>query len=392
MTDRQGIGIVRSGPDLVKYTTAALVHQRSRATDIHHVTSSPPPVSLQPRSWSWTRTLLILAIAAITTRCATAPRPSPQPPVRPPSDTLTLRVEVADGDDRRIQTIRLEDYVRGTVPAEMPLAEPDAAVAERLARLQAILARTYALAHRGRHAHQGFDLCATTHCQVYRPPDRQPAAVARLVAAAVDRTRGLIISDGNGPIQALFHADCGGHTSSASAVWGGSAPAYLAGVRDSFCLTTPRDDWRLALDRDHLRRILNTTSDTAVGRHLDQIAVLTRDPAGRATRVSVTGEKHVVVRGERLRAVINRQLGPRAFRSARFSVKQQADRVLFSGQGFGHGVGLCQTGAIVQARHGESVAAILAHYYPGTWLAPYPAAAVQPATVERRHRPRLTRR
>ena len=157
-------------------------------------------------------------------------------------------------------------------------------------------------------------------------------------------------------------------------------------------MTTPRDDWRLALNLDHLRRILNTTSDTAVGRRLDQIAVVSRDPAGRATRVSVAGEKHLVVRGERLRAVISRQLGPRAFRSARFSVEQQADRILFSGQGFGHGVGLCQTGAIIRARRGESVDAILTHYYPGTWLEPHPATAAQPATSDLRHRPPITRR
>ena len=392
MATHQGVDIVRSGPDLVKYAIDPLVHQRSRATDRHHVTSRPTFVLLRPRLWSWTRTLLILAIATGTTRCVTARLPAPQPPVPPPSATLTVRVKVAAGDQHRIQTIRLEDYVRGSVPAEMPLAERDAIIADRLARLQAILARTYALANLGRHAHEGFDLCSTTHCQVYRPPERQPPAVARLVTAAVDRTRGLIISDGNGPILALFHAECGGHTSSATAIWGGPAPAYLAGVRDSFCVTTPRDDWRLTVDRDHLRRILNTTSDTAVGRRLDQIAVVSRDPAGRATRVSVDGAKHLVIRGERLRTVINRQLGPRAFRSARFGVEQQADRVLFSGQGLGHGVGLCQTGAIVQARKGESVDAILAHYYPGTWLEPHPAAASTPTTVDLRHRARITRR
>ena len=201
---------------------------------------------------------------------------------------------------------------------------------------------------------------------------RQPEAIARLVAAAVGRTRGLIITDGNGPIQALFHADCGGHTSSATDVWGGPAPGYLGGVRDSVCVTTPRDDWHLALDIDHLRRILNTTPDTAVGQHLDQIAVVSRDRAGRATRVGVTGEQHREIRGERLRAVVSGQLGPRAFRSTLFDVKQQDDRIVFSGHGFGHGVGLCQTGAIVHARQGDSVDSILAHYYPGTWLASIP--------------------
>ena len=352
------------------------------------MTSRPTP---KPhRIWRSTTTLLVLAVVAGQTRCA-APLPTPREP-GPPSAAQTLRIEVADGDAHLVRTIPLEDYVRGSVPAEMPLAERDGAVADRLARLQAILARTYALANRGRHADDGFDLCSTTHCQVYRSPDLQSAAVARRVARAVEETRGLIISDGNGPIQALFHADCGGQTSSATAVWGGPAPAYLGGVRDSFCLTTPRDDWRLALDRDHLRRILNTASDTAVGGRLDQIAVLSRDPAGRATRVRVAGETHHVIRGERLRAVISRQLGPRAFRSARFSVERQADRILFSGQGFGHGVGLCQTGAIARARQGASVGDILAHYYPGTSLAPFPAATTRPPGLDTRQAPRIRRR
>ena len=305
----------------------------------------------------------------------------------------TLQIEVTGGAEHRVETIPVEDYVRGSVPAEMPLGEPEAAVADRLARLQAILARTYALANLGRHAHDGFDLCSTTHCQVYRPPERQPGAVARLVAAAVDQTRGLIITDGQGPIQAVFHADCAGHTSSATAIWGGPTPPYLSGVRDTFCVTAARDAWHLDLDRDHLRRILNTTQDTAVGNRLDRVEVVGRDPAGRAIRVAVAGEVSRVVRGERLRSVISGQLGPRAFRSARFSLEHRADRFLFSGQGFGHGVGLCQTGAIVRARQGESVEAILAHYYPGTWLESHPAApAARPAPSGIRHHPRVTRR
>jgi stage II sporulation protein D len=303
-----------------------------------------------------------------------------------------LRVEVTIGDEQRIRTIPLEAYVRGSVPAEMPLGEHNAAVADRLARLQAILARTFALANRGRHAHEGFDLCSTTHCQVYAPPSRQPAAVARIVAAAVEKTSGVVITDGRGPIQALFHADCGGHTSSATDVWGGPAPGYLAGVRDRFCVTARNTDWHLDLDRDHLRRILNTSQDTAIGGQLDQIAVVSRDRSGRATKVSVTGKEQRVVVGQHLRAVISEQLGPRAFRSTRFRVAQQDDRILFSGQGFGHGVGLCQNGAIVQARQGESIEAILAHYYPGTWLDLKSASPAELSTTRNRLRRPINRR
>jgi len=333
--------------------------------------------------------LLILALAAGAARCATVPLSSPQPPTPPPTAELTLRVEVSVGAEQRIQVLSLEDYVAGSVPVEMPLGEPNARVADRLARLQAILARTYALANRGRHAHEGFDLCSTTHCQVYRPRDQQTPAVARLVTAAIERTRGQIITDGDGPIQALFHADCGGHTSSATDVWGGPAPAYLAGVRDRFCVTSTNTDWHLALTRDHLRRILNTTPETAIGRRLDRMAITDRDPSGRVRDVAVSGERHRVLPANLLRSVISAQLGPRAFRSTRFEMEQEADRVLFSGQGFGHGVGLCQTGAIVQARQGESVDAILAHYYPGTWLITHPAARASHTSAGARHRPSI---
>lgn len=166
-------------------------------------------------------TLLFLFLAA-STRCAS--RSTLERPI-PPRDSPPVTIRVAVGDDRHIQELHLEEYVRGSVPAEMSLAEPNATVASRLAQLQSILARTYALANQGRHSHEGFDLCSTTHCQVYRSQASQPRAVTQVVANAVDRTTGLIITDGQGPIQALFHADCGGQTSSATAIWGGGGSA-----------------------------------------------------------------------------------------------------------------------------------------------------------------------
>ena len=312
-------------------------------------------------------TLLFLFLAA-STRCAS--RSTLERPI-PPRDSPPLTIRVAVGDDRHIQELHLEEYVRGSVPAEMPLAEPNATVASRLAQLQSILARTYALANQGRHSHEGFDLCSTTHCQVYRSQASQPRAVTQLVANAVDLTTGLIITDGQGPIQALFHADCGGQTSSATAIWGGEAPPYLSGVTDRLCVITPRDDWQLDVGRDQLRQILNTSRDTQVGRRLDRIAVIQRDNAGRATEVALEGATQKRVRGERLRSIISGQLGGRAFRSALFTVEPHSNRFRFKGRGFGHGVGLCQLGAIARARRGHSVEAILAHYYPGTWLAPH---------------------
>ena len=319
------------------------------------------------------KTLLILLLALSTARCVS--RPMPRPP-EPPSSTTTSRdarretllVGVEVDGRYQVQRLDLEDYVRGAVATEMPVLQADPAVARRVARLQAILARTYALANRGRHTRDGFDVCSETHCQVYRGVDTQTPAVSRLVAAAVEDTRGQVISDGHRPIDAVYHADCGGHTSSATAVWGGTAPAYLKGVRDRFCVTTPGDDWRLTLDLDHLRRVLNTADDTRIGSRLDRLRVAGRDAAGRVVDVEVSGARTVTVRGERFRAVIAHQLGARAFRSTRFRVTPRGDQVEFSGNGFGHGVGLCQTGAIARARRGHTIGEILAHYYPGTAL------------------------
>jgi peptidoglycan hydrolase-like amidase len=153
---------------------------------------------------------------------------------QPPADAASVSVQI----DGHIQRIPLDDYVRGTVAAEMWLpATEDPATAERIFEVQALVARTYAMANLRRHAAEGFDLCSSTHCQLYRElPDRSAkAAAGRWIEAideAVARTRGQVILFDGAPILALFHANCGGATSAAEAIWGGTARPYLRGVAD----------------------------------------------------------------------------------------------------------------------------------------------------------------
>ena len=119
-----------------------------------------------------------VVIATLTlglTSCA-RPRPVIDPsPVRNP----TIHVELANGG--RVVEIALERYVAGTIVAEADFRGLNQDDALRVAEVQAILARTYALSNRGRHADEGFDLCATTHCQVYRPSEVAGPPVATLV-------------------------------------------------------------------------------------------------------------------------------------------------------------------------------------------------------------------
>ena len=115
-----------------------------------------------------------------------------------------------------------------------------------------------------------------------------------------------------------------------------------------------------------LRRALNASDATRVGRRLDDLEITEQDAAGRAVHVTLHGARTVAVRGERLRSMINASLGPRAIKSTRFTVRRNGRKLLFEGRGFGHGVGLCQTGALARARAGHSPRDIIAHYYPGT--------------------------
>ena len=277
-----------------------------------------------------------------------------------------IRIQIEEGTTARIRAIPLEDYVIGSVLAELPLGTLDPAAAERMAQVQAIVSRTYAVANLGRHAHEGFDLCATTHCQLFRFAQAWASEISRIARAATEATSGLVIVYENKPIQALFHSDCGGYTSAAGHVWGGPTPPYLRAVPDTFCSIDRREAWRFAIEVERLRDALNQNVRTSVGARLDRIAVVERDKGERAVRLVLDGEHAPMVRGEELRAVLTQSFGAHSIRSTRFTVRRDAAQFVFEGRGYGHGVGLCQTGAIARARAAHSPQEIIQYYYPGT--------------------------
>jgi stage II sporulation protein D len=280
----------------------------------------------------------------------------------------------------RIQRLPLDDYVRGTVAAEMWVPpDEDPSVAERIFEVQALVARTYAVANLGRHAADGFDLCSTTHCQVYRQHAASAAGNTPRWAEAIDdsvaRTPGQVILFDEAPILALFHANCGGATSAADAIWGGIVRPYLTSVADGdMCARAPGATWRTPLTRDAITRALDADARTAVGGRLDSIDIVQTDAAGRALLVALSGARSPVVRGEELRLVLVRAFGSRSVRSPRFTIRRDGETFVFEGKGIGHGAGLCQFGAMTRLRAGGSPASIIAHYYPGAtigrWRAP----------------------
>jgi stage II sporulation protein D len=113
---------------------------------------------------------------------------------------------------------------------------------------------------------------------------------------------------------------------------------------------------------------LNKDARTRAGSRLDGLEVLERDRAGRVERIAVHGAEERIVRGEALREVLGQTLGARTIRSTWFDVRRNGGTFVFEGRGFGHGVGLCQAGALARVRSGDKLTAILQRYYPGTRL------------------------
>jgi stage II sporulation protein D len=307
--------------------------------------------------------LLALALVTVAAACVSLPEAASVRTV--PTARFALPTHVRVRVAGRVRKVALEEYVIAAALSELtPVGEaPD--VVRRVYEVQTILARTYAVSNVGRHASGGFDFCDGTHCQLYQPArlaSSRFAAVARLAESA---TRGRIVTYANRIARTTFHADCGGHTGSAHAVWTGGPFAYLTGAPDDVPEVSHRT-WQFAASADQLRRAINDDRDASVGSRLRTVRVSERDGSGRAVRIELVGDTRRALGGERFRALVNAAFGDRAIQSTRFTVSASGSGYRFDGTGFGHGVGLCQAGALARARRGQTTDAILASYFPGT--------------------------
>lgn len=257
-----------------------------------------------------------------------------------------------------INTLPLEDYLRGVVPCEMPVTfHPEALKA------QAVVARTIALRWLGKHSAQGADFCDLTHCQVYQGA----SAESPRVDAALAQTRGLVLTHQGELASTVYHSTCGGHTADANLVWPGrERTPYLKGQPDALdgepaCAKSPHFRWTASISSGEL--------DSVAGFRDAQVRVLETDPSGRAALVQLTwpgGRSEMT--GEQFYLLVGRKLGWNRLKSARFTVRSVHGGWLFEGRGLGHGVGMCQWGANGRANSGRTMPEILSHYFPGTKL------------------------
>lgn len=255
-----------------------------------------------------------------------------------------------------VNIVPVDGYLRSVVPEEMPVDWPAEAI-----KAQSVAARSFALASRGRHASEGYDLCTTTHCQLYTGTAAEKSASN----AAIKATRGEVLTYGGKPIEALFHTDSGGMTENSEDVWGSHVP-YLRATKDTPAKTMP---WTKTISTADLERKL-TAKGHAVGKvrsiALSPLAIgraaKDRTASGRVKTMTVKGTKGTAtLSGTTWRSLLG-------LKSTLFDAKLTKDAVTFTGYGSGHGLGISQWGAKRLAETGKSYADILRHYYTGVRL------------------------
>lgn len=267
-----------------------------------------------------------------------------------------LELRHKSGGLTAVNIVPVDGYLRSVVPEEMPVDWPAEAI-----KAQSVAARSFALASRGRHASAGYDLCTTTHCQLYTGTTAEKSASN----AAIKATRGEVLTYGGKPIEALFHTDSGGMTENSEDVWGSHVP-YLRAAKDTPAKTMP---WTKAISRADLERKL-----AAKGHDIGKVRSLVLSPlaigrsakdrtaSGRVKTMTVKGTKGTAtLSGTTWRSLLG-------LKSTLFDAKLAKDMVTFTGYGSGHGLGISQWGAERMAAKGASYAEILHHYYTGTTL------------------------
>lgn len=295
------------------------------------------------------------------------------------------RVLVKPSDNAAIDLINLvplETYLEGVVPYEIGEPGPDAYAA---VEAQTVAARTYALSRMDINRNQPFDVEAGVMDQVYRGHEKE----SRLASSAIRDTRARVLSYRGALCDAYYSATCGGHTSDIRTVWPDRPDApFLHGAFDrppggttSFCAGARNFRWCYSFSGHELGNILRQTlpvlvnvAPGSIGQLMD-VSIAQRTRSGRVWRLDIkttTGTYHV--EGDRIRRalMLDVQKG-RILPSTMFDFeKHMSGNLLASveivGGGNGHGVGMCQNGAISMARQGYTYDMILQHYYPGSEL------------------------
>jgi stage II sporulation protein D len=248
-----------------------------------------------------------------------------------------------------INELPLEEYVKSVVSAEIGINWHIEAL-----KVQAVIARTYAI-HKMLHNKNGnYDLTSSVLHQVYKGKSIDPR-----ISSAVAATIGEVLVYKGQIIESLYHSTCGGRTERPEEVFSRGYP-YLKSVESS-CELSPYWIWERKISLQEIEKSLNIID-------IKKVEIASYTSTGRVKTLGIEHSAGVLqVKASELRKF----LGWKRLPSTKFDITRDNGKIIFDGRGYGHGVGLCQWCSLQMARDGMNYKDILAFYYPGTTIQIY---------------------
>lgn len=269
-----------------------------------------------------------------------------QPAKPTKSYTDNLVISVSNKHFKLINDVDIENYVAGVVESES-----GGSATNEYYKLQSILCRTYILSHLRRHELDGFNLCDQVHCQAYNS-----RTIRENILSSVASVKGLVVVDSELElITAAYHSNCGGETVNSENVW--SLPtSYLKSIKDTFCIKQPHATWQKTILVTDWVQYLSSKYNYPINDSLafNKALSCTVQSDGRCMYFPDTGVATIPLRTIR---------EDWKLKSTYFTIAKKDDYVVFSGRGYGHGIGLCQEGAMEMSKKGYTYKAIIHHYY-----------------------------
>ena len=273
------------------------------------------------------------------------------------------KIKLLHKDTNQIEELPLDEYLLGVVSAEMP-----ATFEQEALNAQAVVARTYtiySIVH-NQNKHGDADICDDSNCcQAWISKDDRMAKWEedvrennwRKIKLAINNTTGKIITYNGEVIDAFFHSNSGGVTEAPVNVWGGTNYPYLQSVETAGEDAYSQYSSEVTLSKEDLKnKILKKHSDFTINYdNSNCIQILEYLDSGRVKTIKIG---NLNLSGVEVRTLLG-------LRSANFEVNIEGDNIKFTVKGYGHGVGMSQTGADSMAKSGSNYEDIIKHFYTG---------------------------
>ena len=260
-----------------------------------------------------------------------------------------------------VEQVNIDDYLCNVVSAEMPADYEIEAL-----KAQAVVARTYTIYKINNKKHENADICDdSTCCQAWvdketrfsRWEESKRESNWEKIQKCVQETQGQIITYQNQPINAFFHANSGGKTELPVNVWGGTGLPYLQVVETAGEEGYKQYESEVELTQDELIEKLKTKySDISIDfSNQEDLKILEYTDSGRVKTVKFGNHE---ISGIETRTLLG-------LKSTNFEISKENDKIKFTVKGYGHGVGMSQTGADAMAKQGKNYKEIINHFYSG---------------------------